>query len=168
MSLVLIAPLPTNAPLEQLGPDGKTTGYLSSDWYLSLFAMIQRLQFSPQVITQPILTLTSQGGSIAPTALSIGSAPTGKYRLTWYTRISQAATTSSTLTIGFSWTDPDGSALSGAGAALTTNTTASVQSGTTTVWAKGDVPLSYFTTYGSVGGTPMLYSLVILAEFLGG
>ncbi len=166
MSLILIAPLPTEAPLTQTGPDGKDTGYLGSDWYQSLFAMQQRVSLSAQVITNPIISLSAQSGSISPTALPVGALSSGVYRIGWYARITQAATTSSSLTVGFAWTE-GGLGLTGNGAALVSNLITATQSGSAIVRADPSSPLSYFTTYASVGGVPMLYSLTIMAEFLG-
>lgn len=167
MSLINLAPLPMNAPLTQVGPDGKDTGYCTPDWYQSLFPMQQRVGLSPQVITNPIPTLSAQDASIPPTTLAVGSVASGSYRVSWFARIAQAATVSSALTVTFTWTAPDGSILSGSGAALTTNTNTSSQSGSIVVSVKGDTPITYSTTYASIGATPMLYALTILAEFLG-
>lgn len=155
------------APLTQVGPDGRETGYCSSDWYFSLFAMQQRLGFSPQVITQPLTSLTGQSASIAPTSLTVGAVPAGAYRISWYARVTTAATTSSSLTVSFAWTDPDGTVLSGSGAAMTGNTTSTTQSGSVVIKVKGDTPISYSTTYASVGGTAMVFALSLMAEYLG-
>lgn len=166
MSLVLLPPLPMEAPILQIGPDGKTSDYLSADWYQTFFAMAQRLNASSQVINNPVTRLVNQEASISPVSLPIGAVPDGVYRLSWYARITRAASTSSSLTVTFQWSDT-GVAISGGGAAITGNTTTTVQSGVATVNADSDTPISYSTTYASVGGTTMQYSLVLLAEFMG-
>lgn len=166
MSLILIAPLPMSAPLTQHGPDGKDTGYCSTDWYQSLFSMFLRLNNSSQVITQPIPALTGQTGSILATALPVGAVTAGFYRVSWYARITQAATTSSTLTVTIGWTE-SGVGVTTSGPALTANVVTATQSANVLIKADANSPLTYATTYGSVGGTSMQYSLSVLAEFLG-
>ncbi len=166
MSLVLIAPLPTNAPVVQTSPDGKSSGYLSSEYYQTLFAMIQRLNLSAQVVTAPIVTVTGQSASIAATQIPVGALPAGTVRVSWYARVTQAATTSSSLTVTIGWTE-NGLPLTSDGAAMTGNTTTTVQSGSVLVQPDADSPITYATAYASVGGVVMKYALTVAVEFLG-
>lgn len=165
MSLQLIAPLPTAAPLLQTGPDGKSSDFLSSDYYQTFFAMIQRLTASPQVVTNPVTHLTGQSASIGSTQLPVGALPAGTVRVSWYAHITQAATTSSALMVTIGWTE-NGVALSSDGVAITGNTTTTTQSGSFTVTSDADSPLTYATTYASVGGVVMEYSLVVMVEYV--
>lgn len=165
MSLVLVPPLPTIAPLLQIGPDGKSDDYMSTDWLQLFFSVVQRINLSSQVVTNPIPSLTSQGASIAPTQFPIGGTLAGVYRLSWYARITRAASSSSSLTINFAWND--GAAQSGGGAAITGNTTTTLQAESVIVRTTASSALTYGTTYASVGGTSMLYALTVSAEYLG-
>lgn len=107
--------------------------------------------------------LTGQAASIGATSMPNIIDSAGQYRITYYTRITQAASTSSSLTVSLSWTD-GGVSLSLSGSAITGNTTTTVQSGTLMVHADAATPISYATTYVSVGGTPMQYSLYLTLE----
>jgi hypothetical protein len=107
--------------------------------------------------------LTAQSASIAATDFSGGALLEGLYRATHYVRITQAATTSSALTVTFTWTE-GGVAQSAVGVAVTGNTTATGQSDSALMRLdKGTVP-RYATTYASVGATPMLYSFNVVLE----
>lgn len=110
-------------------------------------------------------TLTQQQASIPLTSIPLGTVPAGLYRMTWYLRITQAATTSSSLTFGMAWTETTVS-LASAGAALTGNTTTTVQSGTFLFRADSGSAISYLTTYASVGGVPMKYRLDFTLELV--
>lgn len=166
MALVQIADLPMIAPVLQAGPDGKPGDLLSSDWYLSLSGLVERVNLSGQVVSNPIPSLAGQSGSISPTQFPIGAVTSGVYRLSWYARITQAATTSSSLTVSFGWTQ-NGVGLPGSGAALTANATTATQSGNAVVRSDAATTLTYSTTYVSVGATSMQYALTIFAEYLG-
>jgi hypothetical protein len=109
------------------------------------------------------VSLTNQSASIGATDFSGGGLSAGLYRLTYYTRITQAATTSSSLTVTLDWQD-GGVAPSISGAAITGNTTTTIQSNTVLVRIDGSSPVRYSTTYSSVGATPMKHSLYITLE----
>jgi hypothetical protein len=100
---------------------------------------------------------------------------TGVYRVSFYAKISQAATTSSTLggTNGFQliYTDADSSSsvttpssLFSTGFSLTANTTSTVLYGTHVINVKDNSTIQYQMDYSSVGGTPMKYVLHIRVE----
>jgi hypothetical protein len=108
-------------------------------------------------------SLTAQEASIGTTALQAGSLVEGLYRISWYARITRAATTSSTLTVTIGWTEST-LALTLGGAAITGNTTTTVQSGSIIAMLDGASPLTYATTYGSVGATTMQYRLDVIVE----
>lgn len=104
------------------------------------------------------VSLTAQAASIGATDFSGGLVKAGLYRVSYYARITRAATTSSTLTVTLGWTD-GGVAQNQAGTAMTGNTTATSQSGTCLIRSDAGAAITYTTTYGSVGATTMLYSL---------
>jgi len=108
------------------------------------------------------VNLTLRAASIAATDMTDGTISGGMYKITYYTRITRAATTSSSLTITFAWTDDTSPTYSGA--AITGNTTTSVQSGSIMIRADSNSPITYATTYVSVGATSMQYKLDITLE----
>lgn len=105
----------------------------------------------------------AQAAAIATTAVNTQTLDKSLYRVTWYARIVQAATTSSSLTLTLRWTDKT-VACSHQAAAITGNTTATVQSGTILVRADTDTTLRYETAYASVGAQAMTYDLLIVVE----
>lgn len=105
--------------------------------------------------------LSAQAASITATDFSGGTLAAGLYLATYYARITQAATVSSSLEVAFGWTD--GAVLqSFVGDAITGNTTATSQSGTVLLRTDAGEDVTYETTYASVGATEMEYSLDVV------
>lgn len=138
-------------------------GYLTDPWveWLNLLSA----QVSASAFVKNSVSLTSQGASIGGTDFSGGTVSAGLYRLTYYVRVTRAATTSSSIQVSFTWTD-DGVALSFGGTILAGNTTTTGTSQSITVEIDASSPLLYSTTYASVGGTSMLYKLDVILEQL--
>lgn len=153
---VTLEPIPAGNPL--VDRDGLMTPPYQRWFSLALIPRVQSAAFN--VVS---LGLTAQAASIGTTAF-IPSA-SGLYRVTYYVRVTQAATTSSSLQVGVLSTD-GGVAITQTSVALTTNTTASVQGGVVIAQCDPSTPLSYSTTYASVGGTPMQYRLLLVGERL--
>lgn len=112
-----------------------------------------------------IVSLTAQSASIGATAIPVGALPAGLYRVTYYARITTAATTNSSLTVTISFTDTTSPSF--AGSAMTGNTTTTVQSNSWTFYNDQSAPITYATTYASTGATAMQYSLRIVLESMG-
>lgn len=119
------------------------------------------------------VALTAQAASIGATNL-YASAPAGMYRVCWNQRITQAATTSSSLITTIGWNN--GSAKTSTlaslnGGALQTTADASNALNSTLanciiIESAASQNITYATTYASSGGTPMQYALKITAERL--
>jgi hypothetical protein len=119
---------------------------------------------SNAIATDTLIGASSQSASIGLTDL-ITSPAAGLYRVTWRVRIAQAATTSSSVLVTVTTTD--GSVTSQeSSAALTSNLVGGVRSGVFLVKTDAGAPIAYSTTYASVGTTPMLYDLDLVAEAL--
>lgn len=102
---------------------------------------------------------TEQDASISATDFAGGALPAGLYRIDYYAAITQAATTSSELTVTFDWTDGSISKTV-SGALMNGNTTSTVQTGPPhLIRIDSASPVRYSTTYASVGATPMKYKL---------
>ena len=85
--------------------------------------------------------------------------------MSYHARVTQAATTSSSLPVTVGYTD-GGVAVTRASAALTGNTTASATGADVVVRADTNTTLTYATSYSSSGGTPMQYALDVSVEVL--
>lgn len=156
--------LPITAPLVR--PEGRRPFpklFITTDWIRYL--RLQNDQIDLAARRRGSVVLTAQAAAIAATAIPIGSIPPGLYRISYYARITQAATTSSSLTITIGWTD-GAIALTQAGAAITGNTTSDVQFGTVVLRSDANGPVTYSTAYSSTGATAMQYRLSVVAEEL--
>ena len=110
-------------------------------------------------------TLTDQAASITATDFTGSDFPEGLYRVSFYTRITRAATTSSSLTVTIDWTD-GGVAMTQSSTALTGNVVTAYRSVTLVLWLDANTRVDYSTTYASVGATSMQYKLCLTMERL--
>lgn len=106
--------------------------------------------------------LTAQSAAIATTAIDTPTLKAALYRVSYYARITQAATTSSSLTVTIGWTD--GVACTQSGAALAGNTTATTQSGSFLVRTDSASSVTYAAAYASAGATAMQFALDVRIE----
>jgi len=119
------------------------------------------------------VTLLNQSASIATTNI-VGTAPAGIYNVCWIQQVTRAASVSSSLltTIGWNNGSPKTSTLfSLNGGALgivadISNALNSTGSNCMMIFSADGQPITYTTTYASVGGTTMQYGLFITAERL--
>lgn len=137
-------------------------GLMSPRWYIFFRDLNQTVADTPSQVITPV-ELTDQNASIATTALPTDSLAPGLYQVSYYTRITTAAATSSSLTVTIAWTD--GSvACSYSGAALTGNVTTALQTATLLIQIDQASPISYSTTYASNGAGEMKYQLFIVLQ----
>ncbi|MCR4374149.1 MAG: hypothetical protein NUW22_04810 [Acidobacteria bacterium] len=132
-------------------------------WITLLLAMV-----NVSSLRQGVSTLTAQAASIAATAIPLApnaalATSDGRYRVLVYARVTRAATTSSSLAVTIGWTD-GGIACTKAISAVTGNTTATVLQEQVVIRADKGTTINYSTTYASVGGVVMTYSLDVVAE----
>jgi hypothetical protein len=156
-----LAPFPVEDPIAQLPAPLKQWGRLTEkwiDWFTTLGT--QQNATSQRVRT---VTLVDQSASIGATSIPTGALSAGLYRVTTYARITRAATTSSSLTVTIGWVEST-IALTLSGAAMTGNTVTTVQTNTYLLRVDASSPLTYSTTYASVGGTTMQYRLDVVLE----
>ena len=125
-----------------------------------LIALTDRLNTTPNLVASA--TASTQSASVSATAFSIASVDPGLYRLSMAARITRAATTSSSLTVTFGWTQAV--SCSAASAAMTGNTTATTGTFSVLVRVDKDSSLTYATTYASSGGTGMQYRFDVTCE----
>ena len=157
------APLPIQERLIKVAAEmrAQVSGLLEDVWIDFFQRLLDQLNAAPWVRQQA--RAATQGASIAATDFSGGGLSAGLYRITYYTRITRAATTSSSLTITFDWTD-EGVSPTASGTAIIGNTTTTFQSGTIMIYTDSNTPIRYSTTYASVGATTMLYKLYVTLE----
>lgn len=116
------------------------------------------------------VALTAQAASIAATTIAttfperpnVRMLP-GLYRVSYMARVTQAATTSSELTIAIRWV-AGGVTITRTGTLQNGNTTSTYEQNTYLVRVDSATQVSYIVTYASVGATPMNYSLDVMVE----
>jgi len=147
-----------------VGLDVFAQGIVTQPWQVWLRGVTEAINATPRV--QSSVTGTPTGASIGTTTLLADTGSAGVFRVSWFLRITQAATTSSSVavTVGFT----DGVALTISGSAVTGNTTTTIQQQTVLVRCDANSVLTYSTTYSSVGATAMQYALSVTVERVNG
>jgi hypothetical protein len=138
--------------------DGKLTSKRWPEWFYNLVTRLNRT-----VDRRQIVALTGQTASIVATDVPLPTLTAGLYRVTYYARVTRAATTSSELTVSLRWTD-GGVTITRAGTLLNGNTTGTYETGSALVRIDNATTLRYLTTYASVGATAMAYALYLVVE----
>lgn len=138
-------------------------GYFSAAWSnWILLELLQRVQSNSPINTS--ISLSEQNAAIATSSL-IPSASQGVYRISWFLRITTAATTSSSVTFSVQSTD-GGVAISQSGAAVTGNTTSTIQSGSFLMRADAGTAITYDVAYASNAANEAEYEIDIRIEAL--
>lgn len=134
-------------------------------WFTELFtALAQSASIAANGAASA--TGTAQAASIASTALGAATYPEGTYRVSVTAQVTQAATTSSSVTMTVSWTSY-GASCSYSWPAMTGNTTATTLTAPPLmIHVDQATSVSYSTTYASVGATPMQYAYRVVMETL--
>ena len=167
----LTVPMPLSDPIStprsrkvKPGQKDPNEGMLSDPWIPFFTNQNQVIQSVSQVLT-PTVELTDQSASIGLTAIPTNTLSAGVYRVSYYVRVTQAAGTSSSIIVTLSWTD-GGVSCGMSSAALTGNLTSTVGTGTAVTEIDASSPISYSTTYASVGAPVMKYKLTVILETL--
>jgi hypothetical protein len=133
----------------------------SDTWAYYLTSLTERLQQTPSRVGS--VAVQDQGASIPGVDFSGGSLNAGVYRISYMARITGVAGTSSSLHVTVSWID-HGVSLAMTGAAMTGNTIATLQQGGGLIYSDAGTPVTYSTTYNSIGTPTMKYQLYVMLE----
>jgi hypothetical protein len=169
MGGILPVPIPASDPIarppramfrqrKELDPQ---EGFITEPWVKFFSSQAQSISQNPARVKA--VTLTGQTASIAATDMRAGSTAAGLYRLTFYYAIQTAASVSSSISVTFAWTD-NTIPRSLVSTPKTGNTTAVVDSASILIYSDGVAQITYATTYASVGGTAMVYSISVVLE----
>ena len=134
---------------------------LTRPWVAWMTDLVQKVDSDPPVVSS--VTATGKSASLTATSFPRSILAEGMYRIGYFARITIAATTSSSLTVTMSGVN-GGVTCAFSGAAMTGNTTATVQSGNIYLQSDVSTALTYTTTYASSGGTAMVYGLWMTVE----
>jgi len=162
------APLPVQDPIATprrrnlgKGEIDQFEGLITFEWLRSLGQLQTQVSQGPTRVSSE--RLAEQAAAIPATDISGGALNAGLYRLSYYARITQAAGVSSSLTITLSFTD-GGIPQSFTFAAMTGNTTTTIQSETKVIEADANTPIRYAVAYASAGAPVMKYRLSVSLE----
>lgn len=133
-------------------------GSVTRVWWNWLATVWRAVQACAQMVQT--LTVAAQVASIGATALV--AVATGLYRVSWTAQVTTPASVSSSLIVTVNYTQ-NGLSCSQSSAAMTSNLGTAPASGSFLVQCDPITPLTYSTTYASVG-TPMAYGLLLVAE----
>jgi hypothetical protein len=161
------SPIPSDSDAIELTTDpgtGRKRFLLSEIFQNWLLELTTRVDATPESIVR-LPRLTNQAAAIAATPLALPESTSGLYRVTVYARKTQAATTSSDLTVTIQATD-GGVACPQSTPTNSVNTTAAVISQSFLVRRDQATAITYETAYASVGGTVMKYALDVEVEAL--
>lgn len=147
-------PFPYREPLVD-----PTTGLVTARWQIYFRDLDIAQDAAQRVVIAPV-SLATQSASIGATPIPTAALAPGLYVVQTYMRITTPGAVSSSLTVTVSFTD-GGIACSMSGAALTSNTTASVQGNVFPIRIDQATPITYATTYASNAVGQMVYSLVV-------
>lgn len=149
-----LPPIPSQSPItDRLGI---ITDFFRYRWQNLIDGFIQ----SP---TLALVRKIAQPGALATTILWT-TTTAGVYRVTVYARVTQAATTSSSLTITIGWVE-SGVALTKTFAAITGNTVTTIDSQTIEIEVDKATNLTIAAAYASVGGVPMIWRATATVEW---
>lgn len=152
---VTLPPIPYDAPIEEGGKNP-----ISQAYYLWLFELQGRTESAAEGLDS--VSLTNQSAAISATPIVV-TQTAGLFRISWYLRITTAATTSSSATVTIGWTET-GVALTKSGPAVTGNTTTTTDSGTFLIRSDAAAALTYAVSYATSGATAMKYRLDVVVE----
>lgn len=163
------APFPISDPIarppreryRKLKEQDPLEGRLTESWELAFTQLTNQVSQTPSRISA--IVLLDQSAALLPTDISNGTLTSGLYRVSWYTRVTLPASTSSSLTISLGWTE-DGVSLTFSGAALVGNLNTTMESQTQLIQVDQVTPVTIATAYASVGGVAMKYELRITLE----
>jgi hypothetical protein len=159
----IIAPAPRENPLVRVPTSkGDPNAYLPTEiWSKFIDNWIAVSNLKPTKIFDA--RLENQTASIAATDVSNGELAAGLYRVSYYTRITRAATTSSSLQVSLSWNDGTVAQLE-TFTALVGNTTGTHQSQTMLIRADKNSPVRYEAAYATAGAVTMAFALYVTLE----
>lgn len=162
---IQLPPQPARSTLIEraLPPAQGWSGMITGPWMDWLRQVVTRVQQAST--TLKTVSLTGQSAAIAATPVPMGALATGLYRVSTYLHVTRAATTSSSVAVKIGWND--GMALVGIGTALSLNLTTATASNTWVIHVTGSSPITYETTYASVGAVTMQYALYLTVESVG-
>lgn len=161
-------PLPADDPIARprrknlpQGQKDDQEGLCTDVWIKYLQNREDAISAAPQ--RNASTSLSGQNASIGATSIPTGTINAGLYRASFYATVTTQATVSSSLEVTFAWTD-HGQARSITSTAYTGNSVAEASTASVLFYADAGAPVTYATTYASVGATAMVYSLSVVLE----
>lgn len=152
---------PLQSPFEDISlATGKPSGYFNRTWVNFFDALWTRLAANSAFLKR--LSVPEQSAALPATPIPVGSVEAGWYRVSVYLRVTQAATTSGDVTVTIEHVD--NSINCEQDSQTVTNDVTKPISDTLLVKMDAGSPLTFTTTYNSVGATQLKYRVDVLVE----
>lgn len=139
-----------------------TNKKMAGSWYRWLGQVVARTLAASSVVAAA--HRAGVAASIGATTLVQPSQP-ADFRVSWTVQVTQPATTSSSIAVTLTW-KANNVTQTKAFTALTGNSTTTNDSGLVFIRPDSGQPIQYSATYASVGATPMLCTIDLVAEQL--
>lgn len=139
-------------------------GLLTPQWNVHFRDTDAQLAATPSQAARAVV-LTGQDDTIGTTPMPSDPLAPGLYRFSYTARVTTPGSVSSSLTVMLAWID-GGVSCSVDSAALTTNTTASVLTGSSLIAVDAQTPVSYSTAYAANAANSMVYALSLVLELV--
>jgi hypothetical protein len=133
----------------------------NQDWVLWFYSILNYTAVNPDIVAN--LTVSDLAVAINPAETVLTFPGSGLYRLQVLTRVTQAATISSSVQVTIAWT-AGGAAQAITGALLNGNTLQTQEAIERLIDADEGTDLTITTTYTSSGATPMQYRTSVILE----
>lgn len=147
-------------PLPNFDPVVGRDGLLSDQWRNWLGRLPATLASIPSILN--VVRLDGQTAMVAQ-ELNDGKLLKGLYRASYLITVTQAAGTSSSLTVSLSWV-ADALDMAWSGATMTDSPLKAFQTGTMLLRCDADSPINFDVAYASVGAPALTYSLDFALE----
>lgn len=154
MPFVDIAPVLFDEPIIT-DPQAANVSENYGNWFFNIFRAV-----SQAIRSLVPVNVQNSAAALPSTSMNVGKLSAGVYLIAYYIRITQPASTSSSVTPSLGWTD-GGQGCIVPGPAVTGNAPGTVSSGFVLAHVDSPGVLTYSTAYSSVGGIAMTYNLTI-------
>jgi hypothetical protein len=153
------------APFPLRDPIATTRGDVTMPWINWFSSLQQDVQQAPYRLTS--VNLDNQVASLGVTGFALGRLSAGLYRVSYLMRVTTPATVSSGLSVGIGFTRTGITSVL-AGVTMTDNAIGACRSETFLVRIDSATPVTYRSTYVSVGAIVMQYGVSFTLELVDG
>lgn len=150
---------PTREPIAALTKNaiGEPELWVTEKWRRWLLGLRESIDLAP--IAVPVPPVEGANAALSTTSMDGGGLTAGLFAISWYMNVVVAAGVSSSAQVTIAWVDDSGNPKSYTAAAMTGNTTSTVQvNERLTIYAAAGTPITYAVAYASNPSGVMVYN----------